>query len=377
MTTWAVITGEYPPQAGGVSDYTRQVCRGLAAAGDRVTVFAPPCPHPAPTDGRVSVIRLPDQFGSRGRACAETEIVRLRPDRVLVQYVPHAFGAKGVNVPFAWWVRHTLRRLAPVWVTVHEAAFPFVRRPLRHNLIAGANRLMARLVADAADRLFVTTHAWGDLLRRLAPRCAEPEWLPVPSNLPTEIGADARPSLPAGVRIGHFGTYGLGVVELLETTLSGVLQAAPERLAVLIGRNGDSFRDRFVTRHPDLGGRVVATGELPAEGIAARIAACELCVQPYPDGVSGRRTTATALLALGVPVVTNLGPLSERCWAAEGRGVMLASAPTASALLAAAEAMLALSPAERAAIGQAGRHWYAERFALERVLAVLRGEGRS
>ena len=33
MTTWAILTGEYPPQPGGVSDYTLQVCRGLAAAG--------------------------------------------------------------------------------------------------------------------------------------------------------------------------------------------------------------------------------------------------------------------------------------------------------------------------------------------------------
>jgi hypothetical protein len=34
--TWAILTGEYPPQAGGVSDYTRLVARGLAECGDRV-----------------------------------------------------------------------------------------------------------------------------------------------------------------------------------------------------------------------------------------------------------------------------------------------------------------------------------------------------
>src|SRR5207248_6476969 len=30
MIEWHVLTGEYPPQPGGVSDYTRQVARGLA-----------------------------------------------------------------------------------------------------------------------------------------------------------------------------------------------------------------------------------------------------------------------------------------------------------------------------------------------------------
>ena len=41
MIDWHIITGEYPPQPGGVSDYTRLVAEGLAAAGDAVTVWAP------------------------------------------------------------------------------------------------------------------------------------------------------------------------------------------------------------------------------------------------------------------------------------------------------------------------------------------------
>ncbi len=380
MTTWAVLTGEYPPQAGGVSDYTRQVCRGLAAAGDRVTVFAPSILGgtgiPAcVNDNGVSVVRLPDHFGRRGRASVEAELKRVRPDRVLVQYVPHGFGMKAMNVPFAWWVRHTLRRFGPVWVMFHEVAFPFVRRPLRHNLIAGVNRLMARLVADAADRLFVTTHAWGALLRRLAPRCATPEWLPVPSNLPTTVEGTMVVALPPGVRVGHFGTYGRIVVDLLEPTLVGVLNASADRVAVLVGRNSTAFRDGFNTRHPELSGRVFATGELSAADTAAHIAACDLMVQPYPDGVSGRRTSATSALALGVPLVTNLGMLSEDSWGAEGRGVSLAPEPTAAGLIAATEQALARTPAEQAALGAAGRRWYAERFSLDRVIAVLRGEG--
>ena len=45
MTRWAILTGEYPPQAGGVSDYTRLVAEGLAAVGDEVAVYAPPQGH--------------------------------------------------------------------------------------------------------------------------------------------------------------------------------------------------------------------------------------------------------------------------------------------------------------------------------------------
>ena len=33
---WMMLTGEYPPQVGGVADYTQQVARALVQAGDQV-----------------------------------------------------------------------------------------------------------------------------------------------------------------------------------------------------------------------------------------------------------------------------------------------------------------------------------------------------
>jgi hypothetical protein len=259
-----------------------------------------------------------------------------------------------------------------VWVMFHEVAFPFVRRPLRHNLIAVANRLMARLMADSADRVFVAIPAWGDLLRTLAPRSRPAEWLPVPSNLPTAADpAAVRRTLPAGTLIGHFGTYGGVVAELLEAALLPLLKCASDRVALLVGRNAETFRDRLLARAPDLAGRVVATGELGPASAAAHLAACDLLVQPYPDGVSGRRTSAMSGLALGL--VTNLGPLSEPVWATEGNGVTLAAAASPDAIAAAAERVLALSPAERTALGQSARRWYAGRFAVEKTVDTLRG----
>jgi glycosyltransferase involved in cell wall biosynthesis len=370
MTRWAVLTGEYPPQAGGVSDYTRLVARGLAAAGDRVTVFAPPCGEPGESDTGVSVVRLPDHFGRRGRAAAAERLSRERPDRLLVQYVPHAFGMKAMNLPFTWWVA-SLRPIAPLWVTFHEVAFPYVRRPLKHNLLAWVTRRMARRVATAADRLFVTIPAWGELLRVIAPKGRAAEWLPVPSTLPTTADPHAvsgvRAGLPAGVVVGHFGTYGSMVADLLEPALRQVLRASDDRVALLLGRNGDTFRNGFVSRHPDLAGRVAATGALPAEATAAHLAACDVLVQPFPDGVSSRRTSAMAGLALGVPLVTNRGALTEPVWA-EGGAVSL----VAGVAELAERVSRVLADPQRQALGESARRWYAERFALERLVATLR-----
>ena len=59
MTTfWHILTGEYPPQPGGVSDYCRQVAAGLAEVGDSVCVWCPPAAGETPFDSGVEVRRL-------------------------------------------------------------------------------------------------------------------------------------------------------------------------------------------------------------------------------------------------------------------------------------------------------------------------------
>src|ERR1700722_6618645 len=100
MTTrWAILTGEYPPQPGGVADYTRQVALGLALANDEVSVYAPQHNKGDELDNpRLKIVRLPDNFGPRGLAALDRILSRKQVDRLLIQYVPHAFGAKGMNL---------------------------------------------------------------------------------------------------------------------------------------------------------------------------------------------------------------------------------------------------------------------------------------
>mgnify|MGYP003351118917 CR=1 FL=1 len=127
---WHLLTGEYPPTAGGVADYTALVARGLADGGDAVTVWTPASSRrPASgDDGRVRVEVLPDHFGPRALAHLTRELSprlsrRSSPatgadectQRLLVQYVPHAFGWKGGNLPFGLWLYRQRRK--SIWLT--------------------------------------------------------------------------------------------------------------------------------------------------------------------------------------------------------------------------------------------------------------------
>src|SRR5262249_13389336 len=112
MTEWHIITAEYPPQVGGVSDHTQMMARGLAAAGDCVHVWCrsavrPGCgrgrvksqPEDEPTATGVSVHRelgrlAPADFRRAGRLLNHFE----GPTRLLVQWVPHAYGYRAMNL---------------------------------------------------------------------------------------------------------------------------------------------------------------------------------------------------------------------------------------------------------------------------------------
>ena len=244
------------------------------------------------------------------------------PKRILVQYVPHAFGMRALNVPFCGWVA-ALRR-ADVWIMFHEVALPWERvRRWKANVGAAVTRVMANLLLARADRVFVSV-PWGEpLLRGIAPYWhGGATWLPIPSNVllsVSEIAVESARSrllqLSKGTKIvrAFSGTCGALIVPLLRAAMRQILSADPNRAMLIVGRGSEAFV-RELDEDSVLRGRVIATGELEPLQIAAHLLACDVLVQPYPDGVSSRRTTIMAGLALGVPVVTNEGHLSDPWW---------------------------------------------------------------
>lgn len=375
--TWAIITGEYPAQPGGVSDYTRQVASRLAGAGDNVHVWAPSCGMSDVCDKGVTLHRLEHGFGVRGLRQLGREIGRLaQPRRVLVQYVPHGFGFKAMNILCPMWL-NTLRK-EHIQLMFHEVVFPFVPgQPLRHRVLALVTRLTALIAARGAKEVFVSIPAWAGFLRPLGATRPSPVWLPVPSNLPVtaapEAVAAARGRVAANgttTILGHFGTYGPHEREALTSVLPGLLSRNGDCIALLLGRGSERFAAELTRSFATLAGRLHAPGELPTETLAANLAACDVLLQPYPDGVSSRRTTVMAGLALGLPIVTTDGFLTEPIWR-RTKAVELAPATSADQLAASTETLLA-DPLRRAELGARAKTVYATTFSVERTIERLR-----
>ena len=319
MVRWHIITGEYPPQPGGVSDYTRLVARGLAERGRKVHVWAPSRGQSEVESGSgVVVHRLADGFGPRGLRELDAGLgTPTGNNRLLVQYVPHSFGYRSMNLPLCTWL--ATRRTEQVWVMFHEVAVAFGARPIV-NAVAVVHRLMASLLVNRADRVFVSIPGWIPLIEKLKFGRLACEWLPIPSTLPTVVSPDGATAVreglapKGGVLIGHFGTYGNLILPLLERAVSRLLEGRPERRLLLLGRGGHEARAAMLGRQPRLGEQLVAVGALSSDVLARHIAACDVMLQPYPDGLSSRRTSLMAALGLGVPVVSNRGALTDPFW---------------------------------------------------------------
>jgi glycosyltransferase involved in cell wall biosynthesis len=372
---WHIVTGEYAPAAGGVADYTRGVASALASQGDEVQVWAPPPPsgEPFSRDAGVTIHAVTHGFGPRGLAQLRHGLgARRGPRRVLLQYVPHAFGARAMNVPFCALIRSL--RDVEVWILFHEVAVPWGGlRDWKQNAIAAMNRWMVRLLVARADRVFITVQSWEPMLRGIAPACPPATWLPVPSNVPVDV-PDAevrrvRDLIGAGpdvLVVGHFGCQ-VYTAAAVGRAMRRLLLADPRRLGLFIGRGSEAIAGD-VRADAELGRRVVATGELAHDEVAAHIAACDVLVQPYGDGASARRGSLMAGLALGVPIVTNVGAQTESIWR-DSNAVRLVRSN--DELADAAEALLG-DRHGAARLGERGAALYRDRFSLERTIDVLR-----
>jgi glycosyltransferase involved in cell wall biosynthesis len=369
---WHIITGEYPPRLGGVAGYTQAIARALAAAGDEVHVWTPmPRGEPLVEPG-VTLHRVGTGYGPSALAGLARALGRCRaPKRILVQYVPQAFGMRGMNLPFCAWVRSL--QGSQVWVMFHEVAVPW-GGPFRfkRNVMAAAHHAMAAILLSRADRVFLSVPFWESYLRPLALRWPPTSWLPIPSNVPTTAPPDAISRVRAKLGIspetkivGHFGTYNAHVAPLVQETMAQLLRADRARIGLLLGRDSEAVA-KHLRNDQSIAPRVFATGALDAPDVAAHLLACDVLAQPLSDGVSGRRTTIMAGLALGVPMATNKGAATESLW---NDAVELASSADG---VGAATELLLRDPAYAARLARRGQDLYESRFSLAHTVRALR-----
>jgi glycosyltransferase involved in cell wall biosynthesis len=361
-----LITCEYPPGVGGVAEHTRCVASGLAAAGVGVHVWCPPGGAADTGEPGVTVHVLPDRFGPLSLRALQRGLANgPSPRRVVVQWVPHGYGRRSLNLAFCAWVLRRARMHGDrVEVIVHEAYLAFDSSRVRQSGAALVHRLMLTTLFAAASCVWLATPSFEPYVRPYGlGRPLGYRWLALPSPLARtadhELVARVGSQWPSPV-IGHFGTFNPLVTAVLAPAIVHVLEARPDATWLLIGRDGERFAADLARQTPYLADRMVATGTVSADSLSAHVLAADVFVQPYPDGVTARRTTATALLGHGRVIVTTDGHLTESFWRTDA-GVCLVPAGDAAGLARAAIHLLD-DAAARTHLAEAAARMFVRRF---------------
>jgi glycosyltransferase involved in cell wall biosynthesis len=371
---WHLITCEYPPDIGGVSDHTFAIAEGLLAAGRDVHVWAPATSATASVPGGAVVHRVLGGLRPSDLRRAGAELNAFpRPRRLLVQWVPHGYGYRSLNLALAYWIAcRALVNRDEVDLLIHEPFLAWSTRPalLLASLI---HRLMLCVAAVGSTRTWVTIPAWATVARRYL--WHRPiSWLPVPSSVAVTTATAETERLRDNLApndaplVGHFSRYSPSIARLLEPALREVLERNRDLRVVLIGKGSEAFKERLQYT-PDLLTRIHATGVLDPRTLSLHLQMCDVMLQPYPDGVSSRRTTAVALLAHRSVVVTNGGWLTDTVWR-ERSAVRLVD-DSGAVELASAVGHLLQDATERRRLRSAAAGLYSEVFDVRHAIASL------
>jgi len=359
-----IIAAALPPALDGIGDYTALLALEIARS-HTVTILTGQA-QPTPIAGVV----VETLFSVSESASVRDLIARIEsgpPDWVLLQYNPFSYGRWGCNLHLPGVIAEIKRRCPKTRITVmmHE----YFAEPVDNWRFAIMNtwqRWQFWSLGQSADLLFFSMEASAHRFQRWFPRtpCRH---LPVGSNLPhvSLKRSEARARLGIETQTLVFGLFG-------SAHISRLLNWA--RLAAeAVAANGHDVCVLYVG--PDQHKVCQALGSVPliADGAAApeeasrRLAAMDIYLLPFADGVSTRRGTLMAGLQHGLAILGTRGCHTEGILGDHHDKALLLAEMQSSEAFAATALRLTDNVLLRERLGQNARLLYDAHFSWPRI----------
>jgi glycosyltransferase involved in cell wall biosynthesis len=322
-----------------------------------------------------SVRRLGPSRGAERRARSLDEALA-HVDALILHYNPFSWGRRGFApdlVPMLARLRRRRPRVV-IGILAHERYVDM--HGLRWTLMGGWQRVQFLAVLRFADVAWSSIEAWTESLRaQTRGRVAQ---IPISSNLPDRRGARLATRERLGIDGSRLVVAAFGTDH--PSRLMGHIEGAVDAIAAS-GRpvtllNLGAGAPPVTVRVADV--TVLAPGRLDASAVAEHLAAADLYLAPFVDGVSARRTTLMAAMQHGLPIVGTDGPLTDTAMRDAREALVLTPSVDLTGFVAAVRA-LAAKPEQRARRGAAARRLYEARFdwpvACRVALSGLTGSG--
>ena len=364
-----VVTNDLPPRIGGIQYYVDQLARGLAAAGDDVTLYGSSYPGSDEWDTAAPFRVVRESTG--------TLLPTPRTLRHTVRLIEHTDAEVvvfGAAVPLGL-LGPTLRRRTGV---------PYVA--FTHGLEVSSSRApggwrILRAVGDDAAAITYVSQWCEDTLRpqfgarprheRLAP-AVDPDVFHAgidPEGLRGRLGVGDDPVVVCVSRL----VERKGQDQLIRT-LPALAERVPGTRLILVGDGPHRAALEALARAIGVADRVTFTGEVPDSELAAHFAAGDVFALPCRERHGGLEVEAFGIVliqaqAIGRPVVAGaIGGVPDAVGPDSG---VLVDAEDAGALVDALAGILG-DPERATSMGAAGAEFVAAGFTWDRRTAELR-----
>ncbi|MEW6734698.1 MAG: glycosyltransferase family 4 protein [Acidobacteriota bacterium] len=370
-----LITSRIPPIRCGVGDYTVQLADALHTAGMRVTILTGKDQVDHLPNNSIQIRNVLSDWRARGMIQLVQEITRLRPDRIIIQWVPFLYDRFGVNI----WLPFTAAYLRLmgyfVQMMVHELWVPL--NSWQYRITGPLQRLLLSFLILVSNKIAVSTTGPTRMLQSFFPwRRRDIYWVPVGSNIPvveitpvlyTQLRMEAGIAEQALV-LALFSPFGAGKgLDLIESCWQQI--ADKDVQLIVIGATAAEATTALPQLATDK--RVKFLGYLEPSAVSCWLQNADLLLAPFIDGMSARRTSALAALAHGLAVVSTRGPLFDE--EIFGHGALAITDYDSTQFTAAVQALIQ-DATRRHELAVAARVLFTEYFSWPAIVARLLGE---
>jgi glycosyltransferase involved in cell wall biosynthesis len=305
-----LVFPKLPPALDGIGDHTARLAEALAAGGAAQRVRVLTAQQEAAALPGVAVERAFSLERRRGVRELLPAVRADPPDWLFLQFNQFSYGRWGLNPYLPLTVRRIQQQFPAVRVAVlfHEDFVPAAG--WKSAAMTLWQRMQFWVLGRSADLVFFSISPWIEQYRSWFPNTPL-RHLPVGSNMPRiattreearrRIGIDEE-TFVAGVFGSAHGSRLLGHVGRAAEALQ---QRTGDFVVLYVGPHGEAVRSALP------GAPLIDAGRLPGEEVSRHLAAMDLHLAPFMDGVSTRRGSFMAGLQHGVPTVSTRGKQTD------------------------------------------------------------------
>lgn len=293
-----LFSPHYPPQKGGVSDYTLKLKEQLSRLDHRVFILT------KKVDERVADMDIFEVDIPAQQLEIENMVQTHQIDDFIVQYTPLAFNPHFYGLNF-WLIRllKSIKNKTQICLYVHEAHYPI--NLTKVGLTIGVlHVLQFYFLCRHGHKIIFSTKSMEETWRkRMASKSHLMSTLPIGSNILPPASFDPKQERENLVVYfgGHHDTqYNQHAFKFMVNMAIQDQETSFIILGLKEYEIPDVLRER--TRFP---------GYLPESEVSLIYQRSRLALLPLMDGCSTRRSTLMCAMAHAVPVVTNIGYCSD------------------------------------------------------------------